>query len=268
VGNVAAGQAMSYTDTGLAVNTVYTYRIEVVGTYGNASSGVLTGRTASAVNTLSAPASLTASIDVNNANSATLRWTDTATTETGYRITRQRYTHDAATGVFAVTESVSDTRNTVNLQTYNRNTGTVANNVARGLANPGVFRYVVTPVNGATLGDGSTSVFLYNGAVPAPSGVTAGANALSITQPNGAGNAGVASYVADYCIGNATTCTATSNNWSRLGTVARTTGTPSIAYTVLPTGTRNYRFRVRSATPAEVGVLSGWTLSTVRSITR
>ncbi|MGY0194529.1 hypothetical protein ACWA7J_05570 [Leptothrix sp. BB-4] len=269
VGNVAAGQAMTYTDTGLAVNTAYTYRIEVVGNTGNASSATLSGRTASAVNTLSAPASLTATIDPNNANSAILRWTDTATSETGYRITRQRHTHDATTGVFAATATDSVTVNTVNLQTYNRNIGTVASNLARGLANPGVFRYVVTPVNGGTVGDGSTSGFIYNGTVPAPGGVTAGANALTFTQPGGAGNAGIASYVAQYCIGNATTCTANTSNWVNLGSVARTTtASPTIAYTALPAGTNSYRFRVRSATPVEVGANSPWVMSTVRTVTR
>ncbi|MDP4300562.1 fibronectin type III domain-containing protein [Leptothrix discophora] len=269
IGTVAAGAAMQFTDTGLTADTSYTYRVEVVSSSGAfVSSATLSGRTTGAALSLTAPTGLSIAADTAATNAVVVRWTDTANGETGYRVTRNRYAHDLTTGL-AVSNTATRTVTGANLQVYNSNTLHIGTNLAGSLPNPGIFKFVLSAVNGTAASPTAETGFHYNGTVPVPGNVNARVNDLTFGNATGAANAGVAEYDVQYCVGSLTTCSGTAGTWRDFKTVPRTGAAASVNYVGLPAGTNTYRFRVRSATPDVVGANSAWVMSAnVRSITR
>lgn len=269
VGIRTANQAMQFVDTGLSPNTTYTYRVMVDGVFSNAFTETMTGRTRSATVDLAAPSGLSV-VAGAAANTVALSWTDAATGETGYRIGRQRLALNASNALAASGAVANRTVNTPDLSAYNATTAHTGTNLATALPNPGIYEYIVTPMNGATAGNSTTSARYYNGTVPAPSNVRTVATQTTFANAAGAANAGVSSYEVQYCLGTVANCTATSNNWVGYGTVARTATNPvTVSYAGMPSGTYNVRFRVRSQTVDNVGGNSLWSMSsTAPRITR
>ncbi len=262
VGTRTANQAMQFVDTGLSPNTVYTYRVMVDGVYSDAYTATMTGRTRSAAVDLVAPSGLSV-VAGAAANTVALSWTDAATGESGYRIGRQRLALNASNALVASGAVANRTVNTPDLSAYNANTLHVGTNVASSLPNPGIYEYIVTPMNGATAGNSTTSARYYNGAVPAPSSARVAAPNITFTNAAGAANAGVASYEVQYCVGNTTTCSGTRGTWLAHSIAARpTTNGVTVPFaSTLPSGTYNVRFRVRSQTVDNLGGNSPWALS-------
>jgi len=83
-GSVAGG-AISYTDTGLAGSTIYTYVVRAFNSQNYADSDPASATTEVEVPQLFVPENLTAKASKGVVN---LAWTDTNTGETGYRFLR------------------------------------------------------------------------------------------------------------------------------------------------------------------------------------
>jgi regulation of enolase protein 1 (concanavalin A-like superfamily) len=83
---VAAANATTYTDTGLAAGT-YTYRVRATNGAGDSAyTNVSTGVTLAAATVPTAPSNLVAT--AASTSSITLKWSDNSSTETGYKIER------------------------------------------------------------------------------------------------------------------------------------------------------------------------------------
>ncbi|RZS58029.1 fibronectin type III domain-containing protein [Sphaerotilus mobilis] len=258
-----AGAALQFADTGLSPDTTYTYRVEVVAQNGANQSATMSGKTRAAEVTLTAPSDLRIAAGAA-ANSVALAWTDAANGETGYRIGRQRLALNAANTLANSGALANRTVNTPNLSAYNATTAHTGTNLAAGLAAPGIYDYIVTPMNGAAAGAVSATVRYYNGAVPVPRAVrVAQTGPMTFTVAAGAANAGVTSYEVQYCLGTINTCTATSSNWEAYPNAGRTQvgTTVSVPTTSLPAGRGNVRFRVRSLTVDNIGGSSLWAMS-------
>ncbi len=85
VAALAAGST-SFTNAGLAASTAYWYRVVATNDAGSATSGVVTVTTPASAAKPSAPTGLSAT--ATSSSRITLRWTDTASNESGFRIER------------------------------------------------------------------------------------------------------------------------------------------------------------------------------------
>ncbi len=86
-----AANIKTYSNSGLVAATKYYYRVLAVGATSNSGYSNVASATTGTVaqgDTLAAPSNLTARTSASVANAIDLFWTDTATTETGYKIER------------------------------------------------------------------------------------------------------------------------------------------------------------------------------------
>jgi hypothetical protein len=149
VSGLLPANTVSFTDSGLASSQRYFYRVDVSNWAGTVSSVFQSVTTASAT-VLAAPDTVSAT----QANRPVLRWADTSTGETNYRVGRTPYT-------VAANGTVTVGARTVLSSLLAPNTITFTDTTA---ARDQTYRYDVQALNGATVGPQSV-VFTVAGAL-------------------------------------------------------------------------------------------------------
>ncbi|MGY0199127.1 fibronectin type III domain-containing protein [Leptothrix sp. BB-3] len=255
--NVAStANPMSVQDTNVPGGN-YRYRVDVRNWATTVSSNVSPAAGANpntvAVIELKAVTNLTATIN----GSPTLAWTDNSINESGYRAARSLATVAAdGTVTFAAATNLAQAANSTGFREANALT---ANRT---------YRYVVTPLNGATVGPAAT-VYTFTNALPTPNAPTFSLNnasGVTVTWSlgGGASTLSVGGYEVQRCIANAagTACAAGQTAAKLNGTAVNTAGTVdgratlTFRDTTAAAGTR-YRYFVRAVGGAGVNNAAG-----------
>ena len=149
VSGLLPANTVSFTDSALASNRLYFYRVDVSNWAGTVSS-VFRSVTTQSATVLAAPGTVSAT----QANRPVLSWTDTSTDETNYRVGRTPYTVAANGTVTVGARTVLSSLLAPNTITFTDTTAT----------RDQTYRYDVQALSGATVGPQST-VFTVAGAL-------------------------------------------------------------------------------------------------------
>ena len=247
----------TYSDASAPSGQTLSYQVVAINAAGRSPSNPVSVTTPVPV-VIAAPTGLSASAGTV-ANSALLRWTDTSTGETAYRVQRAPVTvaanGTATVGTYATitTPSGNLPADTVQVQ----NTGLTASTL---------YSWRVNAVQGTTQGPTAT-VARYNGTLPVPTNFRSAVSAgtllgLGATPPGqvplawtASSVAAVAGYDIERCTGTVTTCGGATATWT---SVARLNGRATASLTVSGLTSRQpYSFRIRTHTGA-IGLTSAW----------
>jgi hypothetical protein len=184
-GSVATPVARSFADSPVS-NGTYNYRVDVSNWAATVQSAV-SGNVVVAAATLLAPTNLAAS----TATRSILTWTDNSTGESGYRVQRGTQTVTSGTGVIteAALTNLTPTALGANAGTFT-DTGATAGTL---------YRYVVTPLNGAATGPTASVYQIPGGFAIGNARVSAGANNGQISVSWNSPGTAIAGYTVERC---------------------------------------------------------------------
>jgi FtsP/CotA-like multicopper oxidase with cupredoxin domain len=248
--------AVGITDATAAAGTTYQYRVLAV----NQSGASLPSNVVTRVQAPSAPTALGAVFTPGasaSANKVTLGWTDNASNETGYLVTRATGTVNATTGALTFG---APTRIPTASSVLSANSVSFVNTAAAANA---IYRYGVAATNSAGTSPEATASLLTATTVAAPtllqSSGTSTANTLTI-QWQATSSAFATGYEVQVCAGTAMTCKAVSAVWTPAAVVGSLAGLRTSKATVSGlTSKRTYTFRVRAiATAVAPALASTW----------
>jgi hypothetical protein len=260
-GATPLGLVTSFTDSTVAANTTYQYRINAVGwanyttgINGAVSANVTTPQVAPVVN-LVAPTALSASI----ATRPVLGWTDGSTGETNYRVSRTPITVNATTGAISAGATTIVSSTVAPLATPATG-GAMSFTETNNQGNNVTVRYDIQALSGATVGTAS-SVYAITTALPTVATPTTAAIAGGGIRVNWTASTTttVGGYEIQRCTGAG--CT----NFTTLTTVnGRNTAT--FADTTATTVGTTYRYRMRAVGGVGTGVAPGTFSGTVTRV--